>query len=142
MSTAPTNGKRNVHPNQLAALEPTKWKPGQSGNPGGRSKGFASAIREATKDGKELIDFFTKVLRDEDEDVRNRAIAASWLSDHGFGKAPQELKIGGAESETPVRFNFSTLTDDELDAYRKLLTKVAGGSSAVPQNGNGHAGGS
>jgi hypothetical protein len=37
--------------------------PGQSGNPNGRSKGLARFIRESTRDGQEIAEFFLKAFR-------------------------------------------------------------------------------
>lgn len=57
------------------------WKPGQSGNPGGRPKGIAAKAREHT-------DAALQVLVDglSDEDTRVQIAAAKELLDRGYGK--------------------------------------------------------
>ena len=61
---------------------------GVSGNPGGRPRGFVQAIREATSDGGELVEFMLRVLRGKVPGVRlrDRLEAATWLADRGFGR--------------------------------------------------------
>ena len=64
------------------------WKPGQSGNPGGRPKGLASYIRENTFDGRELADFLMSVMRGHEvfSKVTDRLKACEMLMDRAFGK--------------------------------------------------------
>jgi len=71
----------------------TPWVPGESGNPGGRPKGLAVLVRGKVKDGKELVDFYLKVFRDEKEDMKFRLEAAHWLGERGWGKALQFIEI-------------------------------------------------
>ena len=64
-----------------------RFVPGQSGNPGGRPKGFRNYINDVTADGNDLVDFVISVFRgDHGEDMRLRMDAATWLADRGFGK--------------------------------------------------------
>ncbi len=64
-----------------------RFVPGQSGNPGGRPKGFRNYINDVTADGNDLVDFVISVFRgDHGEDMRPRMDAATWLADRGFGK--------------------------------------------------------
>jgi hypothetical protein len=71
------------------------FRPGQSGNPGGRPKGLAKLARAAVGDGQDLIDFYlavfngdTKALRTRKITLRDRIQAAEWLAERGWGKAP------------------------------------------------------
>jgi len=59
---------------------------GQSGNPGGRPKGFREQIKVSTADGNELVEVVLGVLRDQNASNRERMEAATWLADRGFGK--------------------------------------------------------
>lgn len=64
-----------------------RFLPGNSGNPGGRPVGLSGLIREATDEGSELVEFMLGLFRGEHgEDMRTRAVAATWLADRGFGK--------------------------------------------------------
>src|SRR6185437_4739251 len=48
-------GKRKAHPNQLKALKPYQFQPGQSGNPGGRKKDLSREIsRQVFENNPEL----------------------------------------------------------------------------------------
>ena len=59
---------------------------GVSGNAGGRPKGLARRIRDATNDGDDLVAFVLDVFTDEAESTKMRMEAATWLADRGFGK--------------------------------------------------------
>lgn len=78
-----------------------RWRPGASGNPGGRRRSLAEPIRAATEDGAEVVAFMVAVMRGEVAGVTvgDRLRAAGWLADHGFGRPavvkPEELDDGG-----------------------------------------------
>ena len=57
-----------------------------SGNPGGRPKGLAGRIRDATNDGHDLVDYAISVFENEGEPTKMRMEAATWLADRGFGR--------------------------------------------------------
>lgn len=68
------------------------WRPGQSGNPGGRPKGVGAYIREQTKDGREMVDFALAVMRGRRKaPIKQRLEALYWLSDRAFGRSPLPL---------------------------------------------------
>ena len=99
------------------ADRPWLFKPGESGNPGGRPKGLASLVREKTRDGEELVAFMLKVLRGKQRVNGNapslalRMEAAAWLADRGFGKAVQQMELSGPGAE-PL-----TIRVEYADAY-------------------------
>jgi hypothetical protein len=83
---------------------PWLFKPGQTGNAGGRPKGLAALVRAETRDGAELVEFMLGVLRGKKRaPLRLRMEAAAWLADRGFGRVPQPLEHAGPEGE-PMRF--------------------------------------
>lgn len=104
------------------------WKPGQSGNPGGRPKGFGAYIREKTEDGKEIVDFFLKVFRGEDIDrrrpkLKDRVDAGSWLTDRGYGRPAQAVELSGPDGE-PIKTDLSNLSTEDLIVLRELAAKL------------------
>src|SRR5688572_11005800 len=68
------------------------WKPGQSGNPGGRPRGLAARVREIV-DVDELVNFALNLLRDERASMRDRCWAVDFLADRGFGKPTQTMDL-------------------------------------------------
>lgn len=87
-----------------------RFKPGQSGNPGGRPTGLAARVREATRDGADIVAFYLEAFEGKlvpvttESSVKEKALAAdvrekaaSWLADRGFGKATQPLEHSGAD---------------------------------------------
>src|ERR1700737_1600288 len=89
--TVQHNGKTT----RLGGVTGRGFRPGQSGNPGGRPKGLAIFAREAVGDGRDLVDFYpsvfggdTKALHTRKITLRNRIQTAGWLAERGFGKAP------------------------------------------------------
>jgi hypothetical protein len=78
------------------------FKPGQSGNPGGRSKAYAALsryIRAHTKDGEELADHLLLIARDASAEPGVRLRALTELLDRGIGKAPQTIDLKDTEEQ-------------------------------------------
>lgn len=86
------------------------FAPGQSGNPGGRPKGFAALVRERTEEGAPLVEYALRVqqglevelpdsptVREAVEVARLRLEAAKWLADRGWGAPVQQFEHSGPE---------------------------------------------
>ncbi len=84
------------------ARSDTQFKPGQSGNPGGRAKGIERVVRETvaelehtdagvTLKGWEAIS--AKLFRIAMGDERDRVPAAKLLLDRAYGQAKAEVKL-------------------------------------------------
>src|ERR1044071_8420231 len=73
------------------------FRKGVSGNAGGRPRGLAQAVRDATGDGQELVAFMLTVVRGQHRHVRvrDRIDAATWLADRAFGKPIPHAGTGG-----------------------------------------------
>jgi hypothetical protein len=107
-----------------------RFAPGASGNAAGRPRGFAAlaaAIRADTEDGRELVRFALRVLRDESLDVRARLAALGWLADRGWGKALISIDV-----ETPGAVDPLALTPMEREQeIEALLEKRARARAAM-----------
>lgn len=93
---------------------PWLFKPGQTGNPGGRPRGLADLVRRETRDGAELVAFMLRVLRGRKQPLRYRLEAAAWLADRGFGKALQQMELSGPGSE-PLTIRIEYAADADPD---------------------------
>jgi Family of unknown function (DUF5681) len=70
------------------------FKPGISGNPGGRPKGLARRVRELVgENGEAITEYTLSVMNDERAQTADRLEAAKLLADRGFDRAVQALDI-------------------------------------------------
>jgi hypothetical protein len=83
------------HEDSRFPYAPQIWKPGQSGNPGGRPKGVAALARAHTA---EAIETLVRALRSDDERVA--VTAAATLLDRGWGK----VVAAQTDSDNPVGY--------------------------------------
>ena len=75
------------------------WKPGQSGNPGGRPK-VSAEIRDLARDhGAKAIERLVALMHSKNESVAVRAAEA--LLDRGYGRPVQGMALSGAERPVP-----------------------------------------
>jgi hypothetical protein len=80
------------------------FKPGQSGNPGGRPRGsgkLAQLIRDRTEDGTVLFERLLALATGEHHDVRARLRAIEILLDRGFGRTALGVELNAADEREP-----------------------------------------
>lgn len=76
-----------------------------SGNPGGRPKGFAAQVREATNEGEELIRTALGIMRNRRAAARDRLRAVVFLADRGWGRPPEQLDVEMRHDLAPAVFD-------------------------------------
>ena len=82
------------------------WKPGQSGNPGGRPK-LPEAFREK---GPEALARIVELMADGDPKVAVKA--ATWIAERIYGKAAQSIEIEGESTNALIA---ALLTTRKID---------------------------
>jgi Family of unknown function (DUF5681) len=105
------------------------FKPGQSGNPKGRTKSIlevAAAARDFSLEGLEIL---KKIARKEDGTDAARAMAVNSILDRGLGKPLQTVDLNQREYDAREMKEYS---DDEL-------TSILAGDEPVAET-NGSAG--
>src|ERR1700733_652639 len=109
----------------------TSFRPGVSGNPGGRPKRPATIeARQVVVDAKalarqcapEAIATLKAIMLSDRVPPAARIGAAAVLLDRGYGKARQEVEIR--------KPNLTRLTDEELDELERLTELVLGDDAA------------
>jgi hypothetical protein len=79
----------------------TAFKPGQSGNPGGRPKVIAEVRTLAQQYTALAVETLAHIMQHGDKDAA-RVAAAQALLDRGWGKAVQAVDMGG-DAGVPIR---------------------------------------
>jgi hypothetical protein len=83
----------------------TSFKPGETGNPGGRPKVVKEVRQLAQQYTVEAIQTLANIMQDPSEHASARVHAADIILNRGHGKAPQTFEAT----------NLDVLTDAELD---------------------------
>ena len=126
------------------------FKPGQSGNPGGRPKKLAKLVRDSIS-GEDLIDFQIAVLtldgerlerwqiRPHDVKLRDRQQAHNWLTERGHGKAaPLPTVEDGDPLELAAADREIAGLEDELARLREAKARgIAQGTAVAGAGTNG-----
>lgn len=98
------------------------FKPGQSGNPGGRKKAdpeFVRAVREAAKGALERIVALSKDAKDQ----KVRLQASIWLAERAHGKPAQSIDHTSSDGTmTPVR-PVDAPPQESREEWEKRVTK-------------------
>ena len=92
------------------------FKPGQSGNPGGRPKVKLADGRTLTDLAREFtseaVETLAEVMRDKQAPAAARVAAADKILNRGWGQAPQTISI----TEEPNALDLAKLNDEQIEA--------------------------
>lgn len=113
----PHRRKRINHPGgPTGHLKPYQWKPGQSGNPGGRLRDVEDVAALARTHTRLAVETLAEIAADGKNGPGARVTAALGLLDRGWGRPLQALAVahGGA------------------DQLAKLLADIDGASRGLP----------
>jgi hypothetical protein len=116
-----------------AALAANVWKPGQSGNPGGKGGSFYAMMRLARQFSPEATQILIDIARDPSEESRNKIVAIGMLYDRAWGKVREYDPSEDKEEEIRPRFDPSLFTREQLAQIETTLRMVAA-AQAEPEN--------
>jgi hypothetical protein len=133
MAAAPQRTNEAGHERQANG----RFKPGRSGNPGGKPKGIASEARRiAGTDARKFLKLLAKIAEDTSEKTSDRIRAAEIVIERGFGKAPAFAPL---EGENPLELDDISREVagalDELAARREARVPGGGETRAVADPG-------
>jgi hypothetical protein len=123
-----------------------RFKPGESGNPGGQPRGFLTYLRERCLHGEKLVDLITSILDGTAPEMRDmppamvlkyKLEAATWMADRAFPTPrPKESETDMA-SGTPVPMSklMQYLTPEMYSALYAAMMKAM--STPDPPNDSG-----
>lgn len=107
----------------MSGLRP--WKPGQSGNPGGRPKGtreFSEACRAVADNARKVL---AEVMLDDKAPASSRVTAATVLIERAYGRPPADVSLN-------VKRNIDDFSDEELAALMETGGEESGAEGALP----------
>ena len=95
---------------------PSSFKPGQSGNPGGRPAVVKEVRELAQRYTVQAIETLASIMQDPEEHASARVHAADIILNRGHGKAPQVVE----------NRNFDSMPEADLDKFiRDALRRLA-----------------
>lgn len=129
-------------PGQPGNTKGTRFQPGQSGNPGGRPRGYERRLREVVESQTvehpklgTISAFDAIVLEAVDKAVAGDKYAREWIGNYLMGKPKQHVELSGdvTTSSMAGMRDPSTLTDEELEgALAALRTLREAGMPVEP----------
>jgi hypothetical protein len=101
------------------ALAANVWKPGQSGNPGGKGGTFYEMMRLARQFTPEATQILIDIVRDPSEDSRNKIVAVGMLYERAWGK-PKEYDPS-TDREPKAGLDLSHLSPEQRQQLREMV---------------------
>jgi hypothetical protein len=107
----------------------TAWKPGQSGNPGGKPKSEFDLPRACREHAAEAVQRILTAMRNPDDKIAVPAAVA--ILDRGFGKPNIRVETAGSEPEPFTVLHL--VAAREISAHlRQILEAKNGNGAALP----------
>lgn len=107
------------------------WKPGQSGNPGGRPK-IPQDVKEMARGlSPKAIETLGEIMQDKGAPPAARVSAASTILDRGYGKAPQHITTERIDNLTDAE-----LANELAEALAGLRALGSEGESSYAESGS------
>jgi hypothetical protein len=107
-----------------AALAANLWKPGQSGNPGGKGGTYYEMMRLARQFTPQATQILIDIASDPGEEARSRIVAIGMLYDRAWGK-PKDYDPAMDKEDIRPRFDPSLYTPEQLAQIETTLRLVA-----------------
>ncbi len=118
---------------QLGGVTGRGFRPGRSGNPGGRPKGLTEACARLVGDnGEAIAEFMYEVMNDEAARTADRLEAAKWLADRAFGRSVQAVDI----DVNPSSVDISHFSTEDLNALAVILRSTHRTQPSWPSPGS------
>lgn len=99
---------------------PPGWQPGQSGNPGGKSKTEAQIATVARSHAPEMVGILMEIARSKKQSGAARVMAVQELFNRAFGKAPARVLVETDVSAMSNAHLQSYLCDQLAEAVRTI----------------------
>lgn len=91
------------------------WKPGQSGNPGGRTKGYGRIRDLALKKCPAILKRLEKIAS-QDDDLRAAVAACMGIMAYGMGKPVQSVDLSARDGSLAEMFRAAVRSANGLSA--------------------------
>ena len=100
------------------------FRPGESGNPGGRPKADPATKEILLAGGPEAAQFMLDLVRDEGARTGDRLRAAEYILDRLLGKAVQPIMAEVRQEEEPMSL------DEMFEAVKEIYESTWGGKGS------------
>ncbi len=123
------------------AARDTRFKPGQSGNPGGRPaimKEVRQACQDMSLDGCKVLN---EIMHDKEQPGSVRVAAVREVYDRAFGRPEQQHRVSGQIDFAHLLAEYSQVRALEDGGELEALDVIDGHAvdDTAPKNGNGSA---
>lgn len=101
-------------------VSPVQWKPGQSGNPGGRPKQVAEVVELARQQSPMAVRRLAQIAMGKKTPAVAAVMACNSILDRAWGK-PIQPNIHAISTPTTKPIDLDALTDDQRETLADIL---------------------